>query len=743
MIKVFSAILFAILVCSAFAKDRTVFVFQYNSASERTPLYTDPRFNITKNNYNQGANQLTLEGLRNSFGQGGAFKDLYTSHHDDFLSPWYEPTEYFVRSFPDNPSIMTAYSFMLGTNPPQVEGLGLIREKKDTAPLRDAHVDDTRRALYLDRPVDGAQPAFVHTGNSDGFFYRDIEKMYPGIKKDVDYNMNAAKQEFEQKHGEEFFYRLARMMNVAAEDIDFDNIAQYLDDYICAVANGKPTYPFNFDNEMKNYISEYYYFLINHGLLRDPALNKVIAHPLLYSMLREILFKAQDETEISRWEGPCVTSKVSLAFGNRLTYLAALRVLNIDKDIIYNPGWGDQLTIELFLRDGEWFVRVFNNNKVVALGTRTGDIPLDYFKAYICERLYFGNLDSVTNGFEDYHEKAGVKGQCDSMAKTVPLFGCKKKIEFNNAQNKKAEYGWTQTELRSNDIYRKYGGRAPVDDTIYFLAAKARTKQSGDYSYSYSSDSGSSSSDAPANGYSYSYSSGDSGASDASQNGGSYSYEYSSGSSGSSGSSSSSGSSGAAQSGQSTGGSYYTSGSSSSAQGGSKAAAQSKVLYDYADAKASQNTVKRVETNSNAAEKCPFAVVEKGFQEIARTEIDVAVKVKKPVTTYVEVEECQTVSIPTLKREFDLFRVAPVKVTQKKTINGVNDGYYREGYSGSNYNYDNEYKYTYTIEEPMTRDIDNPYLGQVYQATGYEYAGARPQVVSGGDYTGVSSRKGK
>jgi hypothetical protein len=303
MKKTFCIILFAILVCSAIAEEKLVFVFQYNSAGERTPKYDDPRFNITKNNYNQGPNQLTLEGLRNSYGQGEQFRDLYTDHNPGFLSSWYEPGEYFIRSFPDSPSIMTAYSFMLGTHPEQVEGLGLIRGEKDTSTLRDADVDDTRRALYLDRPVSGAQPANVYTGNTDGFFYQDIDKMYPGIKKDTIYNMNAAEQEFTMKHGEKFFVRISEMINVAREDLDFNNIGQYLDEYVCAVVNGKPTYPFRFDTDMEYLISEYYFFYINHGQLRDPTLNKVIAHPLLYSMLREVLFKAEDEEEIARWEG--------------------------------------------------------------------------------------------------------------------------------------------------------------------------------------------------------------------------------------------------------------------------------------------------------------------------------------------------------------------------------------------------------------------------------------------------------
>ena len=107
-----------------------------------------------------------------------------------------------------------------------------------------------------------------------------------------------------------------------------------------------------------------------------------------------------------------------------------------------------------------------------------------------------------------------------------------------------------------------------------------------------------------------------------------------------------------------------------------------------------------------------------GFQEIARTEVDVPVVVKKPVTTYVEVEECQTVTIPTLKKEFNLFRVAPVSIEQRVPINGVNDGYYRQGYAGSQYSYDDEYTYTYTVERPLVRDIDNPYLGVEYQLNG-------------------------
>ena len=57
-----------------------------------------------------------------------------------------------------------------------------------------------------------------------------------------------------------------------------------------------------------------------------------------------------------------------------------------------------------------------------------------------------------------------------------------------------------------------------------------------------------------------------------------------------------------------------------------------------------------------------------GFREIARTEIEVPVIVKKPVTTYVDEEVCRTVTIPTYRKDYSLFRVAPVKVDQIKHI---------------------------------------------------------------------------
>ena len=90
----------------------------------------DQRYNITKNYYKQGFNQLTLNGLRNEFSQGEAFKDLYANKHQGFLSQRYDPSEFFVRSYPDNPSVMSAYAFILGTDSSLVEGIGLIQEKR-------------------------------------------------------------------------------------------------------------------------------------------------------------------------------------------------------------------------------------------------------------------------------------------------------------------------------------------------------------------------------------------------------------------------------------------------------------------------------------------------------------------------------------------------------------------------------------------------------------------------------------
>ena len=70
-----------------------------------------------------------------------------------------------------------------------------------------------------------------------------------------------------------------------------------------------------------------------------------------------------------------------------------------------------------------------------------------------------------------------------------------------------------------------------------------------------------------------------------------------------------------------------------------------------------------------------------GFTEIARTEVDVPFIVKKPVTTYVDEEECRTVTIPTYRKDYMLFRygfmflsfllfyrVAPITIEQNKHL---------------------------------------------------------------------------
>lgn len=455
------------------------FVFQYNVQGERTPMFTnDQRFNITKNIYKQGPNKLTLVGLKNSFSQGEDFKDLYVNHHRNFLSNEYIPSEYFIRSFPDNPSMMSAYGFMLGANPGQVEGIGVIQEKGDSEQIEDVHVDDARKGLHLDRPMRDAQPAYIHVGNSDGFFFKDIQSMYPGLEKDFNKNMEEAAEEFQNKEGTKLFYKLAALMDVPRSDLNFQNIAQYLDDYISAFANNKNTDPFEFDQDSLEMITEYYIHLIKRGLLRDPDLNKVLAHPFLSTMLREILFKAQDANQLKEWEGPCVTNKVSLAFGNRLTYLAVLRVLEIDDGEPYNPGWGDQLTFQLFKQDGEWFVKIFNDDVLITLGDTGENIPLSTFREYVCSRLYYGDMDAVEAGEEDYHEMANIiGGECGALVLEKPLFGCKKRT--------------TQQQLRNNQRIGSSSGN--MDDAVYYVRSRARQG----YSYSYSSDT------QPSSSYSY------------------------------------------------------------------------------------------------------------------------------------------------------------------------------------------------------------------------------------------------
>lgn len=430
----------------------------------------DQRFNITKNNYRQGINQLTIDGLRNEFKQGESFRDNYVYQHNNFLSHIYDPSEYFIRSFPDNPSVVSSYAFLMGIDYNNVEGIGLIQEKGAESPVSNQQIDDTRRALSIGRKRDGAKPIYVYSGNSDGFFFKDIASMYPGLQKDFDRNVDDAGKEYEYITDNRLFTIMSFAMNIPLEDINFKNLARYLDDYICAYSNNRNVSPFNFDSKTEEMISEYYVYLIKHGMLRDPALNKVLAHPFLYSLLREIMFKAQTLRDQDKWEGPCVTSKVSLAFGNRLTFLAALDVLNFDHDIVYNPGWGDQLTFELFEEDRELFVRIYINGELVTHLSRDGIIPLNNFIEYVCSRLYFGNMEKVKQGLEDYRQIAELTGgKCDSLTEVVPLFGCKMKEKYQFDQDTNKFYGWNEEVVRNNNRLTQIGNGRYNDNAIYFI----------------------------------------------------------------------------------------------------------------------------------------------------------------------------------------------------------------------------------------------------------------------------------
>ena len=224
-----------LLTTQTYAEDaeKLKFVFQYNTHSERTPMFTgDSHFDITKNNYNQGTNELTLNGLRNAFMQGENFKDQYSNHHNKFLPEAYNPSDYFIRSYPGNPSIMSSYAFVMGTDPELANGLGLIEEERGQGSVTNKDIDDTRKALFLDRPSDYSKPIYIHAGNSDGFFYRDIQTMYPGLSRDFDQNMEEASQEFENKYGTRLYFTIATMMGKSRGEVNFFNLSKYLDDYI-------------------------------------------------------------------------------------------------------------------------------------------------------------------------------------------------------------------------------------------------------------------------------------------------------------------------------------------------------------------------------------------------------------------------------------------------------------------------------------------------------------------------------
>lgn len=94
--------------------------------------------------------------------------------------------------------------------------------------------------------------------------------------------------------------------------------------------------------------------------------------------------------------------KASLFFGEFKTAATILKVLGEEYDYTYT--YGEEIRFELYDQDDESFVYATYNGEPMSLDGRAddGSILFQEFMDFICDKLYYGDIEAVRKGDESY-----------------------------------------------------------------------------------------------------------------------------------------------------------------------------------------------------------------------------------------------------------------------------------------------------------------------------------------------------
>lgn len=131
----------------------TVFVSEYISDGERTPILLDQAHSLEGVAWDQGANKVTDKGLQTIKNEASSFKSKYVG---SLLSKSYEPMELYVRAQYESVPISDSYAFVMSVYPDSADGLDLMKgfTAVDTSnlPITSDELNDIRLRLGLGLP---------------------------------------------------------------------------------------------------------------------------------------------------------------------------------------------------------------------------------------------------------------------------------------------------------------------------------------------------------------------------------------------------------------------------------------------------------------------------------------------------------------------------------------------------------------------------------------------------------------
>lgn len=395
---------FVVLLQIAAAKE-TKLLIDLMKHSITTPRFTDnPIYKVTNADYSEGPGELTEEGILKMQEQGVSLQNSFISDNK-FLPDKFLPENFYHKTYSDEPSVMSAYSSMLGTYPESIAWTQhvSIDSSSNLGPFERDDELQVRRAMRLtDSPSKLTTRDITVWSEEEGrTFFNDPSINCPQLQRDFDSNLDLANKKYSQNGKYDDLYEdMSETFGIPQDKIDFKTAHLYLDDYITAKANGKQTPKFlepgTTESLIKNYYKDYEY----EGKYGPDTSNaRVVSNNFFNYVMTSMYGKTQvDKGTIQNDHYSHL--KYAQFIGNENALVAATKMLDIP--VTRDPDFGSTLRFELYEAGGENYVKTTYEGKPVAIGgANDGIMKYDAFMKLLYQRLYFGNVNNYCKGQEN------------------------------------------------------------------------------------------------------------------------------------------------------------------------------------------------------------------------------------------------------------------------------------------------------------------------------------------------------
>ena len=368
------------------------------------PRYTEnPLYKVTNNDYEEFPGELTQEGFFEMEQFGKQLRKEFIEQQN-FLPDEFRPENFYHKTYRDEPSMISAYTTMLGTYPDSISWIQYQSMGGQTQEPFDREDEiEVRKALRLStNPSSLSTREITIWAEIDGkTFFNDPYDNCPKMQEEFTQNLDKANAKYTaNKQFDGLYNEMSKTFEVPREKINFKTAHLFLDDYTTSQANKKPVPKFDdmlpTEVRIRNYHETYLY---EGKLGTSDSIARVASDSFLNYVLTAMYGKVEtlnDNLKNSHYEH----LKYSQFTGNENAIAAVNKILGNDPD--GPPTFGSNIRFELFESNGKYYVKCTNDGNPMDIGS-SNDGVMDYeeFMDYIYQRLYFGDVDKYCSGQEE------------------------------------------------------------------------------------------------------------------------------------------------------------------------------------------------------------------------------------------------------------------------------------------------------------------------------------------------------